>query len=114
MKKTLCVFFGVCLTTTSIAQDVGQNGFTAASRSAHETLWQLVEWQVDQRGQAVARTNEFVELATSLNYFDETTQQFLPSREEWVPYPDGIVALAGRHKVILAPANLTLGGPVVE
>jgi hypothetical protein len=52
-------------------------------------------------------------LATGLNFFDETTtQQFQPSREEWLAYADGVVALAGRHKVILAPPSLTLGGCV--
>jgi hypothetical protein len=84
----------------------------AASRSAHETTWQHVEWITNQLGEAVARTNAFAEIATSLNYYDEATQQFQPSREEWVAYPEGIVALAGRHKVILASPNLTRGGCV--
>jgi hypothetical protein len=86
------------------AQPDAPNGtpYTVASRSAHETLWQRVEWQTNETGRVTARTNEFVEITTSLNYFDETTRQFQPSREEWEVYPDAIVARWGQHKVILS------------
>jgi hypothetical protein len=97
----------------AVASQANDAPYTAVSRSPHETVWQRLEWTTDSLGQAVARTNEFVELATGLNFFDETTtQQFQPSREEWLAYADGVVALAGRHKVILAPPSLTLGGCV--
>ena len=77
MKKTLRVFFAVGFTTASIAQDVGQNSSVAASRTAHETVWQHVEWITNQLGGVVAQTNEFVEVATGLNHLsDETPPQW--------------------------------------
>src|SRR5688572_12799538 len=97
--------------TTAVAQEGDQTGYTVATRSAHETMWQHVEWLTNETGRVTTQTNAFVELATGLNYFDEATQGWQASREEWVAYPDGIVAQAGRHKVILA-TNLNLAGSV--
>jgi hypothetical protein len=111
MKKALCVFFGVCLTSASLAQDAGQNNYLAASRSPHETVWQRVEWLTNQLGEALPRTREFVELATGLNHANEATGQYDPSREEWEVFPEGIVARFGQHKVILAH-NLNLASAV--
>ncbi len=112
MKQASWVFFAVSLTTASLAQESGQNGYTAFSRSAHETVWQRVEWITNQLGEAVTRTNELVELATGLNHLsDETPPHWRPSRQEWEVYPDGIVARFGQSKVILA-TNLNLAGAV--
>jgi hypothetical protein len=114
----VCKQIGVCAAIfisaiKVMAQNDAPSGteWNAASRSAHETVWQRVEWETNQLGQARARTNEFIELATGLNWFDDTTQQWEASREEWIVYPDAIVARAGQHKVILA-TNLNLGGAV--
>lgn len=57
------------------------------------------------------RVSAYVELATGLNFFDETTQAWRPSREEWEVYPEAIVARHGQHKVMLAH-NLNLAGAV--
>ena len=86
-----------------------QTDYSVAERSAHETVWERVTWSTNRLGSVFGRTNSFVELATGLNFFDPTTQQWQPSREEWQAYPDAILASAGRHKVILAH-NLNLGG----
>jgi len=93
------------------AQLPGDAPYAAAERSAHETRWQRVTWSTNMLGRAVARTNSFVELATGLNFLDETTQQWQPSSEEWQVYSDAIVAQTGLHNVILA-TNLNLGGSV--
>lgn len=112
MKQASWVLLAVSLTTASFAQEGGQNGYTATSRSAHETVWQRVEWITNQLGEAVTRTNEFVELATGLNHLsDEPPPQWQPSREEWEVFPDGIVARFGQHKVILSH-SLNLAGAV--
>lgn len=111
MKRGLWMLLPLSLVTMSVAQDGEQTSYTVASRSAHETVWQRVVWQTNQAGRVLARTNEFVETATGLNHFDQTTQQWQPSREEWEVYPDAIVARAGQHKVILAH-NLNLAGAV--
>lgn len=113
MKKASWVFLAVSLTTASVAQDGGQNGFTVASRSAHETVWQRLEWSTNSLGRVAARTNEFVEVATGLNHLsDETQPQWQPSREAWEVYPEGIVARWGQHKVILSH-NLADGADVL-
>ncbi|MCL4789334.1 MAG: hypothetical protein KJ070_21485 [Verrucomicrobia bacterium] len=83
---------------------------TAVSRAAHETVWQRVE-EPSRFGLSRERVSAYVELATGLNFFDETTQAWQPNREEWEVYPDAIVARAGQHKVILA-TNLNLAGAV--
>ena len=41
--------------------------YTVALRSAHETVWQRVLWETNQLGRAVARTHQFVELASASN-----------------------------------------------
>jgi hypothetical protein len=110
---SLLTALSAALALNAVAQSEEVLPYTATSRSAHETVWQRVEWSTNSLGRAVARTNELVEIATGLNHLsDETPPEWQPSREEWVAYPDGIVALTGRHKVILAPPNLTLGGCV--
>lgn len=83
MKRALWVLPAFVLGVAAVAQDDGQSSWVAASRAAHGTVWQRVEWQTNESGRVIARTNEFVELATGLNYFDETAQQWQPSREEW-------------------------------
>jgi hypothetical protein len=95
MKKCFRILLPLSLSVSSAAQDGGQDSYVVASRTDHETLWQRVEWETNQLGQAAARTNEFVEIATSLNYFDDATQRWEPSREEWEIFPDAIVARFG-------------------
>lgn len=89
----------------------GEAEWIAAERGPHHRVWQRVEWETNALGRVVERTNSYTELATGLNYFDEATQAWQPSREEWLVYPDGIVARAGRTRVILAH-NLNLAGSV--
>jgi hypothetical protein len=111
--RTACLLIGLSVALALEAQ--GQPGdalpYSAASRGAHETVWQQVEWETNQLGRAVARTNEFVEIATGLNHFNEATQQWQPSREEWEVYPEAIVARSAQHKAMLAH-NLNLAGAV--
>jgi hypothetical protein len=112
--QTLTIILLAASTTPEIQGQLPQTDdsrYAVADRSAHETRWQRVTWSANRLGHAEVRTNSFVELATGLNFFDETTQQWQPSREEWQVYPDAIAAQAGRHKVILA-TNLNLGGSV--
>ena len=111
MKRDLWAL-PVLVFSVAAAQESGQSSWVVASRTAHETVWQRVVWETNQLGRTRARTNEFVEVATGLNYLsDETPQQWQPSREEWEVYPDAIVARYGQHKVILA-RNLNLDGAV--
>ncbi|MCL4790254.1 MAG: hypothetical protein KJ070_26310 [Verrucomicrobia bacterium] len=111
------IFFAPVLTLSGL-QAVAQLGLATtsppphfvASRAAHETVWQRVE-EPSRFGLSRERVSAYVELATGLNFFDETTQAWRPSREEWEVYPEAIVARWGQHQVVLA-TNLNLPGAV--
>ncbi len=110
MKRALGLLFAISLAEATCAQDGGPITHTAVSRAAHETVWQRVE-EPSRFGLSRERVSAYVELATGLNFFDETTQAWRPSREEWEVYPEAIVARHGQHKVLLAH-NLNLDGSV--
>lgn len=122
MKRVLWVLLSLSFAVTSPgqigprpptadAQQSGHDDYRLVERGAHQLHWERVTWSTNRYGEAEPRTNTFVELGTGLNFFDETTQQWQPSREEWQAYPGAIVAQAGQHKVILGH-NLNLGGSV--
>ena len=85
--------------------------YTVVKRSAHSQVWQRIALETNALGRVQYRTNAYEELGTGLNFFNEATQTWEPSCEEWQVYPDVIVAQTGRTKVILA-TNLNLGGSV--
>jgi hypothetical protein len=60
----------------------------------------------------VAQTNEFVQLATGLNFFEETTQAWLPSREAWEVYDGGPSAPFALHQEMLD--KVTFGNVIAE
>jgi len=57
------------LVQVQFAEAENETPYTATERSAHETVWQRVEWQTNQLGEAVARTNKFVEISYWPEFF---------------------------------------------
>ncbi len=108
LNKALCVAATLALPCLNAG---AENDYVVAERGAHHAVWERVTWSTNQFGEITADTDSYAELATGLNFFDEASQQWLPSREEWRAYADGIVAQAGRHKAIIGH-NLRLTGSV--
>src|SRR5438876_2857619 len=73
---------------------------TAVERGPNNTVWQVVrQEQVGDR--AALRTNVFQELASGLNFVDETGT-WQPSREEFQVTPDGsAIARYGQHSLVV-------------
>jgi hypothetical protein len=68
-------------------------------RSRVEVSWT----RVDDQGQEVVETSGYWELASGLNYWDDSTGNWESSVEEIVLATEGAVALRGPHRVIFAP-----------
>lgn len=77
-----------------------QTPVTILERGANHKIVQHVSWQLDEKGQATAKTNTYTELATGLNYQGEKGE-WSETRELIEPLPKGAGAVArnGQHKV---------------
>jgi hypothetical protein len=79
---------------------------------ANHRLWQQIVQVADPKGGTLLQTNAaYVELASGLNYWDATSQQWLASKEEIDAYAGGAIAQYGQHKVFFAN-NLNTAGAV--
>src|SRR5439155_2546456 len=102
MKRLLFPLGGLFSSVSLFAQ-ILPTPWTVTIREPHSSVWESIRAVTDPiTGEQRAERHSFVELATSLNYFDETTRQWLPSAQEWQVLPGGIVYQFGRHKIILA------------
>src|SRR6266498_1426297 len=74
----------------------------------HHRVWQTVT--LDATGQT--NVSSYTELATGLNFWNQATGKYEPSKEQFQIVADGsAIATNGQHKVILAP-NINSGGSV--
>src|SRR5437667_6194603 len=48
----------------------------------HHRTWQTVKVQLDERGQQVATTNSYVELATGMNVWSETEGKWVAASDQ--------------------------------
>ena len=72
----------------------------AAPEGLVPPVWQFI----DLEGNTVLSTNSYVELATGLNYFDDTTGQWRPAKPEFELTRTGhFIARQTQHQLILSP-----------
>jgi hypothetical protein len=87
-------------------------GYQVGEQDANSRQWQKIVKVTDARGNFTFQTNlAYVELASGLNYWDATSQQWLPTKEEIDAYPGGAIAQYGQHKVVFAN-NLNTSGAI--
>jgi len=106
MKRTLRAAVGlVLIATAGLTVGVGQEA-VPVERSPHETTWQYATQGWDVEGNPITTTNSYVQVATGLNRFDATTQQFVPaSAEIEVVNGVGVIRQAQHSAIISANAN---------
>ncbi|PYI88951.1 MAG: hypothetical protein DME26_02475 [Verrucomicrobia bacterium] len=101
--KRLLFSLGGLFSSVSLFAQILPTPWTVTTREPHASVWESIRAVTDPiTGEQRAERHSFVELATSLNYFDEATGQWLPSAQVWQVLPGGIVYQFGRHKIILA------------
>jgi hypothetical protein len=77
--------------------------YSVGARNANSQTWFKVITAQDTNGATRCYTNfAYVEVASGLNYWDATSQQWLASKEEIDGYAGGAIAQFGQHKVIFA------------
>ncbi len=102
----------VSLTKASFAQDGDQNGYTATSRSAHETVWQRVVTETNTlTGQITERIHRFVEVGSGLNYLNDAGQLAQSQDLVELSAEGGAAAVHGPLKVHFN-ANLNSAGAI--
>src|SRR6266704_3878510 len=81
----------------------------ALDRGPHHTVYEHILFDTNDVGQITASTNHYTELATGLN-FQNDTGQWIESKEIIELFTDGAIARQGQTRVIFAPnINFTNG-----
>jgi hypothetical protein len=96
--------FSPANTASNPIEPVADDNSVVIERGANHKVVQHLTWTTDDKGEAIAQTNSFTELATGLNYQNEKGE-WEESREEIEILPNGAGAAArhGQHKVVFPP-----------
>jgi hypothetical protein len=96
-------------TSSSAFTPTQDANYQIVQRDANSQIWERTVYEQDRDGHAIAKEHRYTELATGLNYWDPTTSQWTPSKEEIKVLPDGTAAATnGQHQVYF-PANIYNG-----
>src|SRR5437773_246249 len=101
-----------CL-NAQLSLPLGTTAPTVVETGPHHRVVQTVKVGLDQRGQQLATTNSYVELATGMNVFSETEGKWVPASDQIELVNGGAIAARTQAKVIFLP-NLNDRRPPID
>src|SRR5205809_5114690 len=111
MTRTLSIVVPVILSSCCLQAQITQpvkpvessTAPTVVETGPHHRTWQTVKVGLDQRGQQVATTNSYVEVATGMNVFSEAEGRWVPASDEIELVNGGAIAVRTQAKAIFLP-----------
>src|SRR5437773_636932 len=101
------------LLNAQVSLPLGTAAPTVVETGPHHRTWQTVKVGLDQRGQQVATTNSYVEVATGMNVFSEAEGRWVPASDEIELVNGGAIAVRTQAKAIFLP-NLNDPAPPID
>jgi hypothetical protein len=109
MKTSWAIIALASLSTIIIpAQDTP---YEVIERGPNHRVWQRTNSVAGPEGKLVLQVHRYTELASGLNFWDSTSNQWVESKEEIEPFEQGAIARQGQYLVIFAN-NLNSAGAI--